>query len=483
MGSRRSKLANFECIVVVLLVSSISSCTASTAFTNGYCSCFVTTSKKDVQFYSTPLQKHNQNPSPIFSVLVELDDKSLSAQNRLKSSHLQIDTTDCVPKPSQNDPSRSSSKRKNTDTINSLKRRNRGKRLPLQRLRRRIRLHNLLKRKGKERKSGSQILNKKIHSVGKVRCQTKLTSGQTQLRNSIDDCEKKNWNSDLKNPISSLSSDDLRQWAATDVHTLRLMFGTNQNKFWGDLDNETARRLYHTLLPRSLISLYKQGLPPDELAPLAFKARQAAKEYVRERCHVPGRIFARVYDGFRHLKVYGNWSSKGMTWEEIWYKYELEVREDLLQLSGNDNPTFSTIENSYLSTKVCLKILERSCITNKRIDQLILTTKEENGEEKMTNLFLESNIANHDKEAHAQKNGEDLIIIATKFERDIIDLMERREVTPFYALTLLLSTRRKLLILQRWIGEDDVTIFKNDLLVLPSLEKSKSWDVQVKNTT
>lgn len=179
-------------------------------------------------------------------------------------------------------------------------------------------------------------------------------------------------------------SKDLRLWAnATDVRTLRLMFGTNRNKFWGDLDNETTRRLYHTLLPRALIGLYRQGMAPEVLAPLAFEVRRAAKQYARERCQVPGRLSAIVYDGFRHLKTYGSWSSKGLSWEEIWEKYEQQVREEMLEI-GEENMLSEGVD---LSSKISVRILERSCVTNEQIDQLVLT-KTENGRENEAKMRL-----------------------------------------------------------------------------------------------
>ena len=105
---------------------------------------------------------------------------------------------------------------------------------------------------------------------------------------------------------SERSADDnlteLRETIATDISTLRSLFGENRNKLWGDLDNESARKLYHSLLPRVLLKLYQTrdfDISPYDLAPLAYEARVAAKEYARERCNVPGRIFAMAFDGFR----------------------------------------------------------------------------------------------------------------------------------------------------------------------------------------
>lgn len=151
----------------------------------------------------------------------------------------------------------------------------------------------------------------------------------------------------------------------TDVDTLRRTFGTNKNKFWGDFDAETTRKLYHMLLPRAMLELYRiEGqLRPQELAPLAFEARVAAKKYARERCVVPGRLFSMAFDGFRSLKNYGKWSAEGLSWEQIWHKYESEV------LSEN----FLEDDMHALTHQVCLKILEKSCASNPLMDKMFLT--------------------------------------------------------------------------------------------------------------
>lgn len=185
---------------------------------------------------------------------------------------------------------------------------------------------------------------------------------------------------------------DLRTLLATDVSTLRSLFGENKNKWWGDLDNETARKLYHFLLPRVLLRLVHEtsGLSPDELAPLAFEARVAAKEYARERCNVPGRMFAMAFDGFRHLKKYGEWSSKGMSFDQVWDKYEKQVQEELM----SSDPSLKAED---LTKQVCLKILERSCSTNPVVDKMFL--KEDN--------------------SCINAEGEELLSIVRKFDQDI----------------------------------------------------------------
>lgn len=47
------------------------------------------------------------------------------------------------------------------------------------------------------------------------------------------------------------------------------------------------------------------GLSLEELARLASTARHAARLYARERCALPSRVVAHLYDGLRHLKNYG----------------------------------------------------------------------------------------------------------------------------------------------------------------------------------
>jgi hypothetical protein len=147
----------------------------------------------------------------------------------------------------------------------------------------------------------------------------------------------------------------------TSVHSLRETFGDNQNKLWGDLDASTSRRLYKTLLPRALLELYRLGLHPEELAPLAYQARVAAKLYARERCSVPARIAAMGYDGFRQWKRYGKFQTKGMSYDQVWDKYEAKILEDAEGLTDQD-----------VTAKICLKILERSCQTNEGVDRLFL---------------------------------------------------------------------------------------------------------------
>lgn len=187
------------------------------------------------------------------------------------------------------------------------------------------------------------------------------------------------------------------EWARryTDVRTLRETFGTNQNRLWGDLDAETTRRLYHTLLPVALVGLYDMGLMrPNELAPLAYEARNAAKKYARERCVVPGRVFSMAYDGFRSLRDYGKWNSQGMSWEQIWDKYEQQIIDEF---------DFQDHEEDELTKQICLRILERSCTTNEIVDRLFIRDDDD---------------AKLETEARLE-----MTVISAKLERDVHELL------------------------------------------------------------
>eukprot|EP00565_Helicotheca_tamesis_P005792 CAMPEP_0185727832 /NCGR_PEP_ID=MMETSP1171-20130828/3405_1 /TAXON_ID=374046 /ORGANISM="Helicotheca tamensis, Strain CCMP826" /LENGTH=485 /DNA_ID=CAMNT_0028396469 /DNA_START=136 /DNA_END=1590 /DNA_ORIENTATION=+ len=211
-----------------------------------------------------------------------------------------------------------------------------------------------------------------------------------------------------------------REWAATytSVSTLRSTFGTNRNKLWGDYDPETTRRLYHTLLPRALLGLHELGLmKPDELAPLAYEARTAAKKYARERCVVPGRVLAMAYDGYRQWKNYGKFNVEGMSWDQIWQKYERQVVNEQAQRKEDEDVTERRKQARALeediTEQVCLKILERSCISNDAVDRLILGHSRDE-------VVV-------DKEAADRKRAKDFATITAKIQQDIDELLFQDE--------------------------------------------------------
>eukprot|EP00903_Cladosiphon_okamuranus_P013597 g12664.t1 len=183
------------------------------------------------------------------------------------------------------------------------------------------------------------------------------------------------------------------------VNLLRQAYGPRRN-FWGDLSPAETRRFYHELLP---VSVYLDALGSrdlvdgeerplgggtsggglatvvdvanqevghwecffgsaetlEERARLASMARHAARMYVRERCHLPSRVVAHLYDGLRHLKEFGTFRVTGMTWEELWDKYEKKILAEDPALDGEA-----------LKTSVCLRILEKSCSTSEVFNNL-----------------------------------------------------------------------------------------------------------------
>jgi len=193
---------------------------------------------------------------------------------------------------------------------------------------------------------------------------------------------------------------------------LREAFGRNRNRWWGDLDAKTARRLYKGLLFPTAISelvleLGDEIVRPEELAPLAYEARKAAKMYVRERCRVPSRVGAYLFDGFRQLYRYGKFQPNGASYEQLWIRYYEEngssissnnnTDEELKYLlARNDNQNADdridahgdvdvdvdvehiiddiddAVTEEEIVKRTCQKILEKSCTTNEAIDRFCL---------------------------------------------------------------------------------------------------------------
>jgi hypothetical protein len=171
------------------------------------------------------------------------------------------------------------------------------------------------------------------------------------------------------------------EWANryTNLDSLRDTFGSNRNKLWGDLDAATSRRLYKTLLPKALLELVKVGVQPEDLAPLAYQARVAAKLYARERCQVPARTAASLFDGFRQWKQYGKFQTNGMSYDQVWDKYHKlimeEKEDDFAANGGGDDSYYLTPED--VTAKICLKILERSCVSNEHVDRWVLPPEDQ----------------------------------------------------------------------------------------------------------
>ena len=189
------------------------------------------------------------------------------------------------------------------------------------------------------------------------------------------------------------------------LEALQSTFGTGRSDtggrsseggfFSGDLSPEQTRFLYHTLLPRSLVGLYEMKLMrPEELAPLAFQARIAAKQYARSRCVWYARAATTLFDQYRNIRdKRGLGKSGSMTWEEIWSKYEAQIVQEACEeelekynnddddssSSGDSNTTTTLTEKQMkkfrekdLTMRIYLRILEKSCATNKAFDAMFL---------------------------------------------------------------------------------------------------------------
>ena len=99
---------------------------------------------------------------------------------------------------------------------------------------------------------------------------------------------------------------------------LKQTFGTLGNK----LSPSDTRALYHALLPRSLLALSELDvLTPEDLAPLAYRARIAAKEYARSQCNTQGRILTTLVDQYRSIKrgngLLSTKENPSMTWDDV----------------------------------------------------------------------------------------------------------------------------------------------------------------------
>lgn len=116
----------------------------------------------------------------------------------------------------------------------------------------------------------------------------------------------------------------------TDIDALRKRYGTNKNE-WGDWSQEKTRAFYRTNLPRALQIDGALGLTLEERAKLASEARHALRVYSRERCFLPYRVAAQVYDGIRHFQLFGYYKCDGMSWAEV--RHHIITHRTLLSLT------------------------------------------------------------------------------------------------------------------------------------------------------
>lgn len=210
-------------------------------------------------------------------------------------------------------------------------------------------------------------------------------------------------------------------WAAsfTTVDALRQTFGKNRNSLWGDLDPSTTRRLYKTLLPRALLELYHcHGASSEDLAPLAYRARVAAKKYARERCQLPFRVGATLFDGFRQFCKYGTFQACGMSYSQLWEKYAAQIMQQ------------QDFENEQdLISKICYKILEKSCETNRKVDNLFLSAVTTQQDLQEVTLRLEQDV--YDLVNHKTQDKKKWAIRRYKILRTLLRIRKQMDGSSF----------------------------------------------------
>ena len=222
------------------------------------------------------------------------------------------------------------------------------------------------------------------------------------------------------------------EWAEryTRQEGLREAFGSNRNKWWGDLDAKTARRLYKRLLfPTALselvLELGDEIVRPEELAPLAYEARRAAKMYARERCRVPSRVGAYLFDGFRQWRKYGRFQPNGVSYEQLWIRYyeengnHIKTEEEWeYMLSKIDDGSIDNIDDiddiiddiddavteDEIIKRTCKKIFEKASTTNEAIDRFFLKEYNVNATRTYSEDIMEKHTS-HEDDGIGGKNG------------------------------------------------------------------------------
>ena len=252
--------------------------------------------------------------------------------------------------------------------------------------------------------------------VPSLQSSQQLSQLQSQSQLQLQQQQQLHQQQQLQQQQQRLSPKDVWVQKYCTVEGLRSSFGRNQNLLWGDLDATNTRRLYKTLLPVALMELYQQQeqtsdaeaaeggvVQPQDLALLAYKARVAAKLYARERCRVPARIAANLFDGYRQWRKYGSFDCTGMSYQQVWEKYATLIQQETTTTtmagehenetsdasshhSNNNNNSNNhsiilhnnNVNNSGkqdITEQICLKILEKSCQSNAMIDELVLSNK------------------------------------------------------------------------------------------------------------
>ena len=349
-----------------------------------------------------------------------------------------------------------------------------------------------------------RFMDRPFSSYARRRSRQKLSRRQRQQQHHHQDRDEK------ENEVAQLLEYEQRKaaWAAkyTSVSTLRSAFGTNKNRLWGDFDPVATRKLYHTLLPRALLELrglrdmmldntislssssssslsrsensndydYSKNIDSDndndnngnkadliikqelkELAPLAYQARVAAKKYARERSRLPGRIGSMLYDGYRQWRRYGKWDNSGMSWEQVWNKYEDQVLSEVMEemmMTGVDDDVMddddeedeelasataslfskgNDLDDEELTARICLRILERSVATNEMVDRLFRMSSDYENTSEEEEVSPGTKLRRRRERQRRRKNRilKDLQAIEKKFDDDIQELLQYSKFT------------------------------------------------------
>lgn len=282
---------------------------------------------------------------------------------------------------------------------------------------------------------------------------SRLPSSAPSLKEKNSTLLSKTTTNDEKTKPQSLLNLSARQaWERKycSVAGLREAFGRNQNVVWGDLDAATTRRLYKCLLPVALLELYEAGhVPPMELAPLAYRARVAAKLYARERSQVPARMFAAMFDGYRQWRKYGSFDCTGMTYDQVWNKYAALIGQETSNTASAD--VDDDARNS-VTAKICLKILERSCQSNEMIDRLVLKNQKDKAARKQRQRDLQqlrsvSEQLERDIQLLLQQPDESLD--QRHHPKVLSEAARQQQMQKFRALRAVATVKRRIAALQR----------------------------------
>lgn len=130
--------------------------------------------------------------------------------------------------------------------------------------------------------------------------------------------------------------------------------------WWGDINACETRSLYHKLLP-TYHSFYRMDYDLYTLALKTFETRKAAKAYVRRLSFWHVRMSSIVFDKMRNVLVYNRW--KDTTFEELWDKYEKQVRQQ-----------YPHLDVEKLHEETALTLIHKSCCTNQWVDTHFLET-------------------------------------------------------------------------------------------------------------